>query len=231
MDPNSWSFVRLYFAVVDNYVAYLFDRSKPVSVILGILSILIDYSIMEKIPTALKLPSDYIKMLYAVHPLSNLQCVTCSSSLLATALLLHTPIHPLLIAICFWETPLNYHGVLSYLLQDSHSAFVPFLMTVVVGVTIVPLLINRNRSFVLLYFSLLFYPKGFHSISIALCYLYLNTDSAISLFLSSMIAFSISLYNDLRVNGSDVYAMQYYVNCATFLLFSLILTRSIPIEK
>ena len=48
MDPNSWSFVRLYFAVVDYYVAYLFDRSKPVSVILGILSILIDYSIMEK---------------------------------------------------------------------------------------------------------------------------------------------------------------------------------------
>lgn len=231
MDPNSRSFVRLYFAGVAHYVAFLFDRSKPVSVILGILSILIDYSIMEKLPAALKLPNSFIKTLYAVHPLSNLQCVTCSSSFLATALLLHTPIHPLLIAICFWEIPLNYHGVVSYLLQDSHSAFVPFLLTVVVGVTIVPLLINPNRSFVLLYFSLLFYPKGFHSISIALCYLYIKADSTISLFLSSMIAFSISLYNDLRVNGSDVYAMQYYVNCGTFLFFSLLLTRSIPVEK
>ena len=198
---------------------------------MGILSILIDYSIMEKLPTVLELPDNSIKMLYAVHPLSNLQCVTCSSSFLATALLLHTRIHPLIIAICFWEIPLNYHGILSYLLQDSHSTFVPFLLTVVVGVTIVPLLVNRHRPFVLLYFSLLFYPKGFQSISIALCYLYLKTDSAVSLLLSSLIAFSVSLYNDLRVNGSDVYAMQYYVNCATFLFFSLVLTRSIPIEK
>ena len=217
--------------MIINYVAYIFDRSEPVSILMGILSILIDYTIMEKLPTALELPDNSIKMLYAVHPLSNLQCVTCSSSFLATALLLHTRIHPLIIAICFWEIPLNYHGILSYLLQDSHSTFVPFLLTVVVGVTIVPLLVNRHRPFVLLYFSLLFYPKGFQSISIALCYLYLKTDSAVSLLLSSLIAFSVSLYNDLRVNGSDVYAMQYYVNCATFLFFSLVLTRSIPIEK
>lgn len=217
--------------MIINYVAYIFDRSEPVSILMGILSILIDYSIMEKLPTVLELPDNSIKMLYAVHPLSNLQCVTCSSSFLATALLLHTRIHPLIIAICFWEIPLNYHGILSYLLQDSHSTFVPFLLTVVVGVTIVPLLVNRHRPFVLLYFSLLFYPKGFQSISIALCYLYLKTDSAVSLLLSSLIAFSVSLYNDLRVNGSDVYAMQYYVNCATFLFFSLVLTRSIPIEK
>ena len=217
--------------MIINYVAYIFDRSEPVSILMGILSILIDYTIMEKLPTMLELPDNSIKMLYAVHPLSNLQCVTCSSSFLATALLLHTRIHPLIIAICFWEIPLNYHGILSYLLQDSHSSFVPFLLTVVVGVTIVPLLVNRHRPFVLLYFSLLFYPKGFQSISIALCYLYLKTDSAVSLLLSSLIAFSVSLYNDLRVNGSDVYAMQYYVNCATFLFFSLVLTRSIPIEK
>ena len=217
--------------MIINYVAYIFDRSEPVSILMGILSILIDYTIMEKLPTVLELPDNSIKMLYAVHPLSNLQCVTCSSSFLATALLLHTRIHPLIIAICFWEIPLNYHGILSYLLQDSHSTFVPFLLTVVVGVTIVPLLVNRHRPFVLLYFSLLFYPKGFQSISIALCYLYLKTDSAVSLLLSSLIAFSVSLYNDLRVNGSDVYAMQYYVNCATFLFFSLVLTRSIPIEK
>lgn len=217
--------------MIINYVAYIFDRSEPVSILMGILSILIDYSIMEKLPTVLELPDYSIKMLYAVHPLSNLQCVTCSSSFLATALLLHTRIHPLIIAICFWEIPLNYHGILSYLLQDSHSTFVPFLLTVVVGVTIVPLLVNRHRPFVLLYFSLLFYPKGFQSISIALCYLYLKTDSAVSLLLSSLITFSVSLYNDLRVNGSDVYAMQYYVNCATFLFFSLVLTRSIPIEK
>lgn len=217
--------------MIINYVAYIFDRSEPVSILMGILSILIDYSIMEKLPTVLELPDNSIKMLYAVHPLSNLQCVTCSSSFLATALLLHTRIHPLIIAICFWEIPLNYHGILSYLLQDSHSTFVPFLLTVVVGVTIVPLLVNRHRPFVLLYFSLLFYPKGFQSISIALCYLYLKTDSAVSLLLSSLITFSVSLYNDLRVNGSDVYAMQYYVNCATFLFFSLVLTRSIPIEK
>ena len=217
--------------MIINYVAYIFDRSEPVSILMGILSILIDYTIMEKLPTVLELPDNSIKMLYAVHPLSNLQCVTCSSSFLATALLLHTRIHPLIIAICFWEIPLNYHGILSYLLQDSHSSFVPFLLTVVVGVTIVPLLVNRHRPFVLLYFSLLFYPKGFQSISIALCYLYLKTDSAVSLLLSSLIAFSVSLYNDLRVNGSDVYAMQYYVNCATFLFFSLVLTRSIPIEK
>lgn len=217
--------------MIINYVAYIFDRSEPVSILMGILSILIDYTIMEKLPTVLELPDNSIKMLYAVHPLSNIQCVTCSSSFLATALLLHTRIHPLIIAICFWEIPLNYHGILSYLLQDSHSTFVPFLLTVVVGVTIVPLLVNRHRPFVLLYFSLLFYPKGFQSISIALCYLYLKTDSAVSLLLSSLIAFSVSLYNDLRVNGSDVYAMQYYVNCATFLFFSLVLTRSIPIEK
>ena len=217
--------------MIINYVAYIFDRSEPVSILMGILSILIDYTIMEKLPTVLELPDNSIKMLYAVHPLSNLQCVTCSSSFLATALLLHTRIHPLIIAICFWEIPLNYHGILSYLLQDSHSTFVPFLLTVVVGVTIVPLLVNHHRPFVLLYFSLLFYPKGFQSISIALCYLYLKTDSAVSLLLSSLIAFSVSLYNDLRVNGSDVYAMQYYVNCATFLFFSLVLTRSIPIEK
>ena len=217
--------------MIINYVAYIFDRSEPVSILMGILSILIDYTIMEKLPTVLELPDNSIKMLYAVHPLSNIQCVTCSSSFLATALLLHTRIHPLIIAICFWEIPLNYHGILSYLLQDSHSTFVPFLLTVVVGVTIVPLLVNRHRPFVLLYFSLLFYPKGFQSISIALCYLYLKTDSAVSLLLSSLIAFSVSLYNDLRVNGSDVYAMQYYVNCAIFLFFSLVLTRSIPIEK
>ena len=111
--------------MIINYVAYIFDRSEPVSILMGILSILIDYSIMEKLPTVLELPDNSIKMLYAVHPLSNLQCVTCSSSFLATALLLHTRIHPLIIAICFWEIPLNYHGILSYLLQDSHSTFVP----------------------------------------------------------------------------------------------------------
>ena len=197
---------------------------------MGVLSILIDYSIMEKLPIVLGLKGNCIKMLYAIHPFSNISCVTCSSSFLATALLLHTHIHPLLLVICFWDTPFNYHGVLSYLLQDAHSSFLPFLSTVVVGIMIVPLLVNRHLSFVLLYFSLLFYHRGFHAISIALCYLYLKASSTFSLLLSSLIALSISLYNDLRVNGSDVYAMQYYVNCATFLLFSLLLTRFIPTE-
>ena len=209
----------------------MYDRSKPVAVVIGILSILIDYSIMEKLPTVLGLQSDSIKLLYAVHPLSNIQCATCSSSFLSTALLMHTRIHPLVIAICFWEIPHNYHGVMSYLVQDSHSSFVPFLFTVAMGVMLLPLLINRNRSFVLLYFSLLFYQKGFHSISIALCYLYLKISSISSLLLSSLIALSISLYNDLRVNGSDVYAMQYYINCATFLFFSVLLVQTMPVDK
>ena len=113
---------------------------------MGVLSILIDYSIMEKLPIVLGLKGNCIKMLYAIHPFSNISCVTCSSSFLATALLLHTRIHPLLLVICFWDTPFNYHGVLSYLLQDAHSSFLPFLSTVQNGTPQMPCFIVHTNT-------------------------------------------------------------------------------------
>lgn len=201
-------------------IALAYPLSSRESIFSSAVSILMDRFVLEKLPSLLQCDSDLFTLLYAVNPLSNLSCVTCSSSFFATFLLVQTHIHPLLILLLLWEGPLDYHGVLSYLLQDSYSSFVPFLLTVLVGVYVIPLFVRQDRSFCLFYFSLLFYPKGFHSLSVALPVLFLKAPGFRNMLICSLIALSITLFYELRVGGSDIFAMQFYVNCATFVLVS-----------
>ena len=201
-------------------IALAYPLSSRESFFSSAVSILMDRFVLEKLPFLLQCDSDLFTLLYAVNPLSNLSCVTCSSSFFATFLLVQTHIHPLLILLLLWEGPLDYHGVLSYLLQDSYSSFVPFLLTVLVGVYVIPLFVRQDRSFCLFYFSLLFYPKGFHSLSVALPVLFLKAPGFRNMLICSLIALSITLFYELRVGGSDIFAMQFYVNCATFVLVS-----------
>lgn len=119
----------------------------------------------------------------------------------------------------------------SYVFADSFSAFQSFYQTVIRGLLITPLFIyaykhknepNRVIRFFCTYLSIVYYDKGPH---VLFCSLYIlsctmnRQRELLFLFLCGF-SFVLSCYQDLVSNGSDIFAVFFYGNCATYLLYT-----------
>lgn len=88
--------------------------------------------------------------------------------------------------------------------------------------------------FTIQYLPLIEYEKGVHVLLLSILMLdmkarlsHSNTLSLLVLLLYGAAAFLIALYYDLRVNGSDVFALFFYANCAVFVFHSLVVVKHI----
>ena len=119
----------------------------------------------------------------------------------------------------------------SYIFADSYSAFHSFYQTVVRGLLITPLFVFSYKHkeepiriirFFCTYLSIVYYDRGPHVI---FCTLYILSctmvcrRSLIFLFLCCL-SFVLSCYQDLISNGSDIFALFFYGNCVTYLLYT-----------
>ena len=132
----------------------------------------------------------------------------------------------------------------SYINSDAHATFVPFLSYIIRGITVVPLLLlpltmennwRRMLLFTVQYLPLLEYERGIHVLLLSIFMLEMKgrwLHSAwlcqLSLVLYCMASLLITLYNDLRVNGSDIFAVFFYANCLVFVVHSITVIKTIP---
>lgn len=93
---------------------------------------------------------------------------------------------------------------------------------------------GRMLLFTLQYMPLIEYEKGIHVLLLSIFildvkgrWLHSTTLSQLPLILYCLAALLITLYNDLRLNGSDVFAVFFYANCLVFVVHSLAVAKTI----
>lgn len=130
--------------------------------------------------------------------------------------------HPLLIIVLFLvlldeglKPPSTHYGPLSYVYANAYSEFLPSLQSIVQGITLIPLIVRiyshpHNRfSDSSRYLPVLAYGDGPHSLAYSLLFLLMSNPSKVYLILC-LHCFTISLYYDLCVEGSDIFAVLFY---------------------
>ncbi|KAK8822721.1 hypothetical protein WA556_001614, partial [Blastocystis sp. ATCC 50177/Nand II] len=139
--------------------------------------------------------------------------------------------------------PTTHYGVFSYIYSDAYAPFVPFISYIIRGITVTPLLLlpltteknwERMLLFTLQYMPLIEYEKGVHVLLLSIFildvkgrWLHSPTLCQLPLILYCLAALLITLYNDLRLNGSDVFAVFFYANCLVFVVHSLTVAKTI----
>ena len=88
--------------------------------------------------------------------------------------------------------------------------------------------------FTIQYIPLVDYEKGVHVLLLSIFilemkgrWLHSATLCRLSLVLYCLAALLITLYNDLRMNGSDIFAVFFYANCLVFVAHSLTVIKTI----
>ena len=130
--------------------------------------------------------------------------------------------HPLLIVVLFLvllddglKPPSIHYGPLSYVYANAYLEFLPSLQSIVQGITLIPLIVRiyshpQDRfSDSSRYLPVLAYGDGPHSLAYSLLFLLMSNPSKVYPILC-LHCFTISLYYDLCVEGSDIFAILFY---------------------
>lgn len=162
-----------------------------------------------------------------IHPF--IQCLLVS---LNHAFVFFFANRPLLLTALFlaflddpYPPPSVHYGPYSYMYANGFPEFLPFLQTVIRSVSTLPFVVHLSTHsssdslrYASLYLPILLYGEGPFVLAYALLFLLLQSPVK-TMGIAGIHCFAVSLYYDLCSDGEDVFALLFYTECVSIVVF------------